>query len=99
MTASICSISSCWRRGRPAAGRRVDGIGEVPGSVERALEAEAAQGHGVLVCGALHEDAHQVVGDQVHGDFPLDHGRALAAQDFEPEGPFTEGQVFNFWLE
>lgn len=62
------------------AGRRVDGIGEVPGRVERAFETQAAQDDGVLVRGALHEDAHQVVGYQVHGDFPLDHGRALAAQ-------------------
>ena len=66
-----------------AFGASVDGLGPVAQGVHCALAADALQRDVVEMGGLLQEHAHEVVGDQVDLEFPLDHLRALAAQDVD----------------
>lgn len=62
-------------------GSGVNDVGEVTCRVERAFEADPGQRHMVEMGAALHEDAHEVVGDEVDQKFLLDEVGSFAAQN------------------
>lgn len=64
-------------------GSGMDDIGKVTGGIQGAFEADAIEANVVKMGAALHEHAHQVVGDEMNGEFFLDEVGAFATQDVQ----------------
>lgn len=58
-----------------------------------ALEGETGGLHIVLAGRFEHEEAHEVVGDGLHRDFFLDHGRGLGAKHIQTQGGLDVPEV------
>ena len=61
----------------------MDDVCEVTRGVQSALETDALQGHGMEMSRTLHENANEVIGNEMDDEFFFDHRRGLAAQDVE----------------
>ena len=64
---------------------RVDYVSPMTQSVQGAFKAQGAKRHMMNVGGLLHEHPDHVIGDEMEGDFLVDHRWRLTAQDVEPE--------------
>jgi hypothetical protein len=71
-----------------AGGDAGDGLAVVISGVARAGKANSLQRHLGREGGLRHEGANQVVSDEVHLDFFVDHGLGFAAKQVHVEGGF-----------
>src|SRR5271170_7080721 len=74
-------------------GGGVDGRGPMAQSIEGTFKADTLQGDIMEVGGLLHEDAHEVVSNQMDLEFLANHVGPLAAQDIQTEDGFDLGEV------